>query len=44
VRAQIALQVYNLGTVPTILAKLKSGRPIEEVIALAADQLEGFTR
>jgi hypothetical protein len=39
VKAQIALQIYN-GTVP----KLKSGRSIDEVIAWAADALEGCTR
>ena len=44
VKARIALQIHNRGTVPTMLAKLKSGRSIDEVIAWAADELEGFTR
>ena len=44
VKARIALQIYNRGTVPTMLAKLKSGRSIDEVIAWAADELEGCTR
>lgn len=40
----IAVQIYNRGTMPTMLAKLKSGQTIEQVIAWANDELEGFTR
>jgi hypothetical protein len=29
---------------PTMLAKLKTGQSIDQVIAWAADELEGFTR
>jgi ABC-type glycerol-3-phosphate transport system substrate-binding protein len=41
---EIAVQIYNRGTMPTMLAKLKSGQTIEQVIAWASDELEGFTR
>ena len=41
---EIAVQIYNRGTMPTMLAKLKSGSSIDLVIAWAADELEGFTR
>jgi hypothetical protein len=44
VKARIALQIYNRGTVPNMLAKLKSGRSIDAVITWDADELEGFTR
>ena len=37
-------QIYNRGTMPTMLAKLKSGQSIDQVIAWAADELEGFAR
>lgn len=40
----IAVQIYNRGTMPTMLAKLQSGRSIEQVISWASDELEGFTR
>jgi len=40
----IAVQIYNRGTMPTMLAKLKSGQTIDQVIAWASDELEGFTR
>ncbi|HVZ07115.1 MAG TPA: ABC transporter substrate-binding protein [Rhodopila sp.] len=40
----IAVQIYNRGTMPTMLAKLKSGQSIDQVIAWANDELEGFTR
>jgi hypothetical protein len=43
-KAQIALRIYNRGMVPTMLAMLKSGRSIDEVIAWAADELKGLTR
>jgi hypothetical protein len=38
----IAVQMYNSGTAPTMLAKLSSGQSIPQVIAWAKDQLEGF--
>jgi ABC-type glycerol-3-phosphate transport system substrate-binding protein len=41
---EIAVQIYNRGTMPTMLAKLKSGQSIDQVIAWASDELEGFTR
>ncbi len=40
----IAVQIYNRGTMPTMLAKLKSGQPIPQVVAWAENELEGFTR
>jgi hypothetical protein len=40
----IAVQMYNRGTAPTMLAKLQSGQTIPQVIAWAKDELEGFTR
>jgi hypothetical protein len=41
---EIAVQIYNRGTMPTMLAKLKSGQSVDQVIAWANDELEGFTR
>ena len=41
---EIAVQMYNRGTVSTMLAKLQSGQSIPQVIAWAKDELEGFTR
>ena len=41
---EIAVQIYNRGTMPTMLAKLKSGQSIDQVISWANDELEGFTR
>ena len=41
---EIAVQAYNRGTMPTMLAKLKSGQSIQEVQDWAQDELEGFTR
>jgi hypothetical protein len=43
VKARIALQIYNRGSVPNMLAKLESGRSIDAVITWDADELEGFT-
>lgn len=40
----IAVQIYNRGTMPTMFAKLLSGQKIPEVIAWAKDELEGFAR
>jgi ABC-type glycerol-3-phosphate transport system substrate-binding protein len=41
---EIAVQIYNRGTMPTMLSKLKSGDSIDKVIAWANDELEGFAR
>jgi len=41
---EIAVQVYNRGTLPTMLAKLKSGQSIKDVQDWAQDELEGFVR
>jgi ABC-type glycerol-3-phosphate transport system substrate-binding protein len=41
---EIAVQVYNRGTLPTMLAKLQSGQSIKQVQAWAQDELEGFVR
>jgi len=42
--ADIAVQIYNRGTMPTMWAKLLSGQKIADVISWANDELEGFTR
>jgi len=41
---EIAVQAYNRGTLPTMLAKLKSGQSIQQVQDWAQDELEGFVR
>ncbi|MFL5282117.1 MAG: ABC transporter substrate-binding protein [Rhodopila sp.] len=41
---EVAVQVYNRGTLPTMLAKLKSGQSIKDVQDWAQDELEGFVR
>ena len=41
---EIAVQVYNRGTLPTMLAKLQSGQSIKDVQDWAQDELEGFIR
>ncbi len=41
---EVAVQIYNRGTMPTMMAKLKSGQTIDQVIAWASDELEGFAR
>ncbi len=40
--ADIAVQIYNRGTLPTMLAKLKSGESIDAVINWGTKELEGF--
>ena len=40
----IAVQVYNRGTLPTMLAKLQSGQSIKQVQDWAEDELGGFVR
>jgi ABC-type glycerol-3-phosphate transport system substrate-binding protein len=42
--AEIAVQAYNRGTLPTMLAKLQSGLSIKQVQDWAQDELEGFVR
>lgn len=42
--ADIAVQMYQRGTHPTMLAKLQSGQSIPQVVAWAKDQIEGFMR
>jgi ABC-type glycerol-3-phosphate transport system substrate-binding protein len=41
---EIAVQAYNRGTMPTMLAKLQSGQSIKQVQDWAQDELEGFVR
>ncbi len=41
---EIAVQAYNRGTLPTMLAKLQSGQSIPQVLSWAEDELGGFTR
>lgn len=41
---EIAVQVYNRGTLPTMFAKLQSGQSIKQVVDWAASELEGFVR
>jgi hypothetical protein len=40
----IAVQIYQRGIYPTMLAKRQSGQSIPQVIAWAKDELEGFIR
>ena len=39
---EIAVQIYNQGTMPTMLAGLQRGQTIPQVIAWAKNELEGF--
>ncbi|MBS0642076.1 MAG: extracellular solute-binding protein, partial [Proteobacteria bacterium] len=41
---EVAVQIYNRGTLPTMLAKLKTGSSIKDVQNWAADELTGFVR
>lgn len=41
---EVAVQMYNRGTVSTMLAKLQSGQTIPQVISWANDEIEGFLR
>jgi hypothetical protein len=38
------VQIYNRGTMPTMLAKLRGGQSITQVVSWAENELEGFTR
>jgi ABC-type glycerol-3-phosphate transport system substrate-binding protein len=40
----IAVQIYNQGTMPTMMAKLLSGQSTNDVLAWAQNELEGFVR
>jgi ABC-type glycerol-3-phosphate transport system substrate-binding protein len=40
--AEIAVQIYNRGTLPTMIAKLKAGETIDQVITWGNRELEGF--
>lgn len=40
----IAVQIYNQGTMPTMLAKLMAGQSIKDVIGWAQNELESFVR
>lgn len=39
---EIAVQIYNRGTAPTMLAKLKAGESIDQVITWGNREIEGF--
>lgn len=41
---EVAVQIYNRGTMPTMLAKLASGQTVPQVINWATSELEGFLR
>ena len=41
---EIAAQMYNRGTLPTMFAKLKAGQTIPQVLAWAEEEIEGFLR
>jgi ABC-type glycerol-3-phosphate transport system substrate-binding protein len=41
---EVAVQIYNRGTMPTMVAKLQSGQSIKDVTAWAQEELEGFVR
>jgi ABC-type glycerol-3-phosphate transport system substrate-binding protein len=41
---EIAVQIFNRGTLPTMFAKLQSGQSIKAVQDWAQDELEGFVR
>ncbi len=41
---EIAVQIFNRGTLPTMLAKLQSGQSVKQVQDWAQDELEGFVR
>ena len=40
----IGVQMYNRGTMPTMMAKLKNGESIANVVGWAENELEGFLR
>ena len=42
--AEIAVQMFSRGTIPTMVAKLVSGQSIDQAIAWAKEEIGGFTR
>jgi hypothetical protein len=40
----IAVQIYNRGTMTTMIAKMHNGQSVDQVVAWAQDELEGFSR
>ena len=40
----IAVQIYQRGTMPTMMAMLQRGELIDRVVAWAAEELDGFKR
>ena len=40
----MAVQIYQRGTMPTMMAKLQRGDSIEQVVKWAEEELEGFKR
>ncbi len=40
--SDVAVQIYNAGVMPTMLAKLKGGTSIKDVISWADNQVQGF--
>ena len=40
--AEIAVQIYNRGTTPTMMAKLKAGETIDQVLTWGERELQGF--
>jgi ABC-type glycerol-3-phosphate transport system substrate-binding protein len=41
---EIAVQIYNRGTLPTMLAKLKTGQTVKQAKDWAREEIEGFMR
>ncbi len=41
---EVAVQMYNRGTLPTMMTKLKAGQTIPQVIAWASEEVEGFLK
>jgi hypothetical protein len=41
---EIAVQIYNRGTLPTMFAKLQGGQSIKQVVGWAKEELEGYVR
>jgi len=41
---EIAVQIYNRGVHNQMLARMRDGQSIDQVIAWAADEIEGYTR
>jgi len=39
---EIAVQMYNRGTLPTMVTKLRTGQSMQQVIAWATEEIEGF--